>query len=205
MTTFTASEVRATIEDSLALPLPIKPILHAYADRLEADEKAVPYCYTCEQKNGLAQGAMCRTITECEMSPLYDPEQDHIIPLFTHPAPADAERLAEALRAKIRRLRSMPKGEFQLAASIFADDLERILNAQSAQSAQPQPPAASVPDGFFRHVAQVCRGTVENCRPKASLFPGDPQEHNGGLCLNELTHIAGEIDRMLAAQENPNA
>ena len=41
-----------------------------------------PYCYTIEQKNGLSQGAMCRTIEECEQHPLYDKELDHIIPLF---------------------------------------------------------------------------------------------------------------------------
>lgn len=61
-------------------------LLTQLADMLAEREKADPYCYTCEQKNGLSQGAMCRTRYECEMSPLYDPEQDHIIPLFKHPA-----------------------------------------------------------------------------------------------------------------------
>jgi len=44
-----------------------------------------PYCWTVEQKNGLAQGSMCRTIEECKSSPLFDVEIDHIIPLYTHP------------------------------------------------------------------------------------------------------------------------
>jgi len=44
-----------------------------------------PYCWTVEQKNGLAQGSMCRTIEECKSNPLFDAEIDHIIPLYTHP------------------------------------------------------------------------------------------------------------------------
>lgn len=41
-----------------------------------------PYCYTVEQRNGLSQGAMCRTKAECEASPLFDPDSDHVIPLY---------------------------------------------------------------------------------------------------------------------------
>ena len=41
--------------------------------KYESNKKAIPYCYTVEQKNGLSQGAMCRSVEECQASPLFDP------------------------------------------------------------------------------------------------------------------------------------
>lgn len=55
-----------------------------------------PYCYTVEQRNGLSQGAMCRTKAECEASPLFDPENEHVIPLYREPRLASA-RVTDAM------------------------------------------------------------------------------------------------------------
>lgn len=72
--------------------------IKAFRDALEviasmlasARAKQEPYCYTVEQKNGLSQGTMCRTKAECEASPLFDPDSDHIIPLYREPMLASA-------------------------------------------------------------------------------------------------------------------
>ena len=131
MATFTASEVVKKLRERFAsgndVPVPDVRLTRAefdvIADMLEAREKAVPVATVRQALTGGYwidwHGKQMPDYLGCD--------------LYIHPAPSDTERLAEALRAKIRRLRNMPKGEFQLAASIFADDLERIFDAHCLQ------------------------------------------------------------------------
>lgn len=65
----------------------------AFAKAILASEQE-PFCYTVVQKNRLSQGAMYRTIYECETHPLYDAEIDKIVPLYLHPS-VDIARIAE--------------------------------------------------------------------------------------------------------------
>ena len=140
MTTFTASEVRET---AIAIGLIDMPdtarMLHAYADRLEADEKAMPVAW---------RSVSLPTTFICDAPKNLDYEKWE--PLYTHPAPADAERLAEALRAIDSAMQGVLP-YFEIRRSIgtveFPESAHGVaVRALAAHSAQAQPPAASVTD-----------------------------------------------------------
>lgn len=73
----------------------------------------------------------------------------------------------------------------------------RLTAAQ--QPAAPNEEAAAFDANFLRHIASVCRAAYDLCQPKPQRTPEDVREYNGGLCLSELTSIADEIERRLAA------
>ena len=98
MTTLTASEVVAKLRERFAsgndMPVPDVRLTRAefdvIADLLEADEKAVPVAYAEFADNGCVR----------MWSRGYEERLPgtRMVPLYTHSAPSDADRLAEALR-----------------------------------------------------------------------------------------------------------
>ena len=178
MTTFTASEVRELVgtEDIIARAR-VDKMLRAYADRLEADEKAEPAAYA-EFTDGGCIRMWSRQYEERLPG-------TRMIPLYTHPASADAERLAEALRDLVRvcedhdrtlsRILGQPAGWKDLY-------LTAAREALAAHPVQAQPAAASVTDEM-----------VERAR---SAFV---QADDGSTGITDAIRAA-----LLAAQEKPN-
>ena len=171
MEQFTANEVRELAVTMGAMNLPTtRDMLNAFADRLEADEKEKPVAD-------------------------YDPRASFTVPIdtttlqrnATHPAPADAERLAEALRQAMQSLRTIERGAMREEGLEDAGNVRAYArsranvagNALAAHSAQAQPPAASVPD-----------------ERKQDEGAGDEDSYNAGW--NDCRKA------MLAAPENPN-
>ena len=108
-------------------------MLHAYADRLEADEKAMPVAITCDGYDGDRTGCI-KSYKPLPMG----------TNLYSRPAPADAERLAEALR----KVQSWPLADEAIDDNLQAEarEVDEALAAYDARCAQAQPPAASVTD-----------------------------------------------------------
>ncbi len=82
-----------------------------------------------------------------------------------------------------------------------ATELLRDALAVEVEITAPRIPdgCVAVEAGFLRHVASVCRGTVDLCEPKPQRTPEDDREYNGGLCLNELGNIAERATELLTA------
>lgn len=89
---FIASEVRDYIR-RYPLPEKVKDMLTTFADLLEAQEKAAPVATVRWHPK---HGFNWRDVGSGPHGDLHTGWID--VPLYTHPAPADAERLAEALR-----------------------------------------------------------------------------------------------------------
>lgn len=140
MTQFTANEVREAITWKYGDKSTwISAMLRAYADRLEADEKAVPVAW--RQRHLAPDGSQIGWILT-ETRPAYF----YTEPLYTNPAPSDAERLAEALRRTCRKMKTFSRtGALDGAVAVWVDEIESVLAAHCAQA---QPPAASVPDAM---------------------------------------------------------
>lgn len=122
MEQFTASEIRDAITWKYGdKSTRISAMLNAFADLLEAREKAKPVMIVNHVSSA-----------------------EHDLPigmkLYTHPSPAYAERLGE-LRCILRN--AMTQGD---ARVIGKDELKRALEILADLSAQAQPPAASVPE-----------------------------------------------------------
>ena len=148
MTTFTASEVRDTVSRMAGGGSAIH-MLHAFADRLEADEKAVPVTWvnSDDLHNPNFVGINAVKVGHEGLGKHYT------LPLYTHPAPDDAERLSEALHSLGERLSSIlcdPFGDVVVRGSdgdrqVIAKAL-KDLGELAAHSTQAQPPAASAPN-----------------------------------------------------------
>ena len=196
MTTFTASEVRATA-DSFRTVIGgerAADMLHAYADRLESDEK-VQVGQTLRDEGGHEWPAFLNirdtklhddmgglgqhiyTTAGCGYKTMKYIRQDAF-----HPAPADAERLAEALRELLGDI-DLVKCDFcKCHTWCSVEDSRKSLTKHEAHSAQAQSPAASVTDEM-----------VERAR---SAFV---QADDGSTGVTDAIRAA-----LLAAQENPN-
>ena len=140
---FTASEVRAEASWhasrawNKAGSETASQMLHAYADRLAADEKAQPVAEiiaTPPETHPCASGDTdIRWSHEWERMPVGTK-------LYTHPAPADTERLAELKRI-------LKNANVQGDARVIGKaELKRALEILATHSAQAQPPTASVPN-----------------------------------------------------------
>ena len=78
-----------------------KRMLRAFADLLEAREKAVPVAYALFTEKGLLRMWAREWFADVHGAPV------NLTPLYTHPAPSDAERLAEALERTARHRAAM--------------------------------------------------------------------------------------------------
>lgn len=202
---FTASEVRR--QASTFARGRVNDMLHAYADRLEADEKAVPVGWQVQLENG-------------EWEPTRDPvfhrcnKGRKVRPIFTHPATADAERLAEALREQSNQMRMVESyvadGAVQPTTMQWADKIiTAVGNKIAAHSAQTRPPAASVPDAhWFRARAWLSDESLGYDRWKADMYSLGKGTHESYiLVIGEIPALGKhlkECENPLAAQENPN-
>lgn len=135
MTTFTASEVRESAIVVVSRDMEYEAeMLRAYADRLEADEKAAPAAWLASCPGPTCVSAPFLTREEAqECGNAWD--HCYVTPLYTHPSPADTERLAELLRG----LEIGP-----MAAMLSPKELFAIGAAIAAQAKEAQPPAASL-------------------------------------------------------------
>ena len=182
---FTASEVRDW-ERSYKGTGAAK-VFGAYADMLEARERAVPV-YQHRNKNGpMRQWFDCSEETFMAMEHNeHDREHFDRRVLYTHPISADAERLAEALRelvvaceehdAMVSRIIGHPAGW-------NAQYLNSARQALVAHSTQAQPPAASVTDAMVMRLKRAL-----------PLFCADVT----------MADARAALEAVLAAQENPN-
>lgn len=114
----------------------MRSALEAVAPMLaSARAKQEPYCYTVEQKNGLSQGAMCHTKAECEASPLFDPDNDHIIPLYREPRLASArvpDAEVTALKNIAYDMRQQAGNNNRLTHIGWAQRIERVISMLAA-------------------------------------------------------------------------
>lgn len=203
MEQFTASEVRNW--ERAYKGTGAAEVFNAFADLLEAQEKAVPV-YQHRRKSGpIRQWFDCSAEEYAAMEQnVFDMEHFDRRILYTHPAPADAERLAEALQPFANLLQphhaSMPDDRPIYGinkAEITAGDLRRANEALTAHSAQAQPPVASVP---------TLRYFIGG--PNACAYV-DKHEHVEAV-ITALCECTGDDSEdytatdLLAAQENPN-
>lgn len=167
MTQFTANEVRDAITWKYGdKSTRISAMLTVLADMLEAQEKSVPVMVVNHVSSA-----------------------EHDLPigmkLYTHPASADAERLAEALRNLVSEWVAIADdGDATLEDSAigYRACANRLSAMLAAHSAQAQPPAANVTDEM-----------VERAR---SAFV---QADDGSTGITDAIRAA-----LLAALENPN-
>lgn len=143
---FTASEVRELAVTMGAMNLPTtRDMLRAYADRLEADEGAVPVAYVLKHE----KLSFKPTIYYGEVETLQRKFGGEIVRLYTSPSPPDAERLAEALRSIRASLVSVlcdPSDRVVIHGSdydrkVIAKALQK-MGVLAAHCAQAKPPAA---------------------------------------------------------------
>ena len=172
MTTFTASEAVAKLRDRFAsgndVPVPDVRLTRAefdvIADRLEADEKAVPVGWRYFDGGVGYQyfdGAPYAVGAGIEL-------------LYLHPAPADAERLSEALR---NMLDVVDPAHWPT----YVRDAKKALAAHSAQA---QPPATRMPGelaepstGVLNYEQELSFAEGWNACRKAMLAA--QENHNG--------------------------
>ena len=105
--------------------------MDAFADLLEAREKGVPVGY-------VHKGYLDRDCLNEELYVTRNRVRDDQLPLYTHPAPADAERLAEALRQIAVTTKGYPNA---------SREGEIAIKALATHSAQAQPPVAQAQSG----------------------------------------------------------
>ena len=168
MEQFTANEVRTeSCKQGQLHRQPASDMLNAFADMLEAREKAVPVAQV-EDQFGFPimewigdAGEKCLVGTN----------------LYTHPSPADADRLAEALRGILEI------GKRNMENQKYDGFFNAAREALAAHSAQAQPPAARVTDAMVER-AQDCL-------------------HDKGKDIGYY-HMRAALEAALAAQENPN-
>jgi hypothetical protein len=190
---FTANEVRACkkARASVSGTGAAQEILHAFADMLEAQEKAGPVATVRWHPK---HGFNWRDVGSGLHGDLHTGWID--VPLYTHPAPSDAERLAEALRddehewpaslnirdTKLHDDMGGPGQRIYTTAGRGYKTMKYIRH-DLAHSAQAQPPAARVTDEMVM-------------RLKRAL----PL-----LCADVQTRmLRAALEAALAAQENHN-
>ena len=206
MTTFTASNVRELANNFAgysathhAIGHGLLDVAYAYADRLEADEKAVPvYQFSIYNKRGELEWMTCSKLSFDKQ-----PEESRRI-LYTHPAPADAERLAEALRQAMQSLRTIERGAMREEGLEEAENVRAYArsragvaeSALAAHSAQAQTPVVSAPDA----VQELADKYHELLWAVARKFPGETRHETALRYIRE----AECQEASFAAQENPN-
>jgi hypothetical protein len=182
-------------------------MLNAFADLLEAQEKAKPVAYAEFADNGCVR--MWSRGYE-ERSP-----GTRMVPLYTHTAPSDAERLAEALERTARHRAAADRIDPDQWRSVLYSWEDRALAAHSAQA---QPPAASVTDAMV--IFEVVSGVEGPCltisrkadgKPRHAYRLAGPKPWGGGntthsfkVHTRELREQIDAIEAALAAQENSN-
>lgn len=219
---FTASEVREVMErmrDCMArheVPTVDEytrswEAMNAFADLLEAQEKALKS--RLAENTVLGPGALqkAESIRQTRNSPngstwmdvkyedvwasaVAHPKSFETRILYAHPDPADAERLAEALRELVHACEehdSMVSRIIGHPAGWNAQYLNTARQALAAHSAQEQPPAASVTDAMVER-ARLAYAETEEAFPD-EFGVGETQDP-----------MRAALEAALAAQENPN-
>lgn len=213
---FTASEVRESAIAVVARDMEYEAeMLRAYADLLEAQERAVPVAYALFTEKGLLRMWAREWFADVHGAPV------NLTPLYTHPAPSDAERLAEALRVIRQHVAKDPSA---LAVSIIATCDEAL----AAHSAQAQPPANTErlaellrgleigpmaamlsPKELFAIGAAIAAQAKEAQPPAASLTFATPKTEEDVMAYLRIAKLHIKrfreiLQAALAAQENPN-
>lgn len=187
--------------------------MDAFADLLEAQEKAVPIGWVFQHEE-TGRMTFCENdgVNNAENFAANNPRHVLCGPAFTHPAPSDAERLAEALRKIAREPRKPWPDPFGHSLHAFASavhatwcDINRMACAAlAAHPAQAQPPAASVPDGFVFERVNMGRGN-ERYVGLADGSEGTTVQEDGDGPGDTRSRLLWRIaDAALGAQENPN-
>lgn len=199
---FTASEVRDEADFGGDLRLRHK-MLYAYADRLESDEKAVPVY----QVAGLQTGS---DWSDCDEETFHAarkwPGDQRRRILYTHPAPADAARLAEALEIVDGWMelydhqgtgssRDASRSEKEWAA-----DRAKLVALLTTHSTQAQPPTADAP-------AETCERPPEcaNGCPEFQVCDYCQRPHRTGADAVRLTEALRVIRQHLAGDPSATA
>lgn len=200
MTKFTASEVRKNGDELFAHNAAItRAMLNAYADRLEANEKAVPLAWIDPTTINDAHPTCVKKLSF--MSCADADAGIEYVPVYTHPAPADAERLAEALRQVQKAAANSPKSA--IAASIVAT----CASALAAHSAQAQP---LHPDVVKAQSIPFDPNDGRQTKPMRTQPPTTSVPTLGRFVvieravLNRMLTTRDFSGLMLAAQENPD-
>lgn len=162
--------------------------LHAFADMLEAQEKAVPVGYITNvdvQELKANRKDKADGVDAIEVLIHSHPFASNHIAIYAHTAPSDTARLAEALRNA--------RG-FVLH---FGDEPARVCIAEidaalAAHSAQAQPPAASVTDAMVKR-AVMARMIKMGYNPETVTYS-----------IGSMELMRAALEAALAAQENPN-
>lgn len=192
--TFTASEVRKWADALMVRAAPtLSGILHAYADRLEADEKAVPVAYYNPAN------PICSTAFSFSPFPMFGKTS----PLYTHPSPSDAEKRDTITPRELAK--RIERGEkWKLAdepTPCQSQDAERLAEALRKFR------------GYALHIELAGVASVTTLRyfisgPKACAYVDKPEHVEAVIkALCECTGDDSEdytVTDLLAAQENPN-
>lgn len=234
---FTASEVQKLLAEYEDLWIPrelcgeppdkavvVMQLLRAYADLLEEREKAVPVAWSLIFEESIGVNApttynrredaedyadACAMPDKCNPFP----HRPKVVPLYTHPTPADADRLAEqrddAFQQAVQEARRVWMDEFPCEAGHdHVTPFDQFLYGNKP-CVEAQPPAASVPGAhWFKASAWLTDESFGYDRWKADMYSMGKGTHDAYLLIigdvPSLGNHLKECENPLATRENPN-